>query len=158
VETISNPDLNLADLPALAELAHRRGLLLCVDNTLATPALCRPTTHGGDLVLHNATKVLGGHHDFTARAVLGRAPPTARIRRAGYRYGPLLGPWEAWLAVRGIRTLAPRIAWMSASAARVAGFLAEHPAVSRVRYPGLATTSDATQAELARRLLPEGGG
>ncbi|MDP9366524.1 MAG: aminotransferase class I/II-fold pyridoxal phosphate-dependent enzyme, partial [Chloroflexota bacterium] len=155
VETISNPAMKLADLPRLAEIAHDRNALLCVDNTFATPLLCRPLEHGADLVLHSATKYLGGHHDLTAGVVAGRRSLLDSIRRCGYRFGPTLGPMDAWLAVRGLHTLAPRIAWISETTATVAGFLRAHPAVAGVRYPGL---PDHPQAELARRLLPDGAG
>lgn len=137
VETISNPGLRLADIPRLAGLAHEAGALLCVDNTFATPMLCRPLEHGADLVVHSATKFLGGHHDLTAGVVAGAASLIAPIRRCGYRFGPTLGPSDAWLALRGIRTLAARMSWICAAASTVARFLAAHPEVGRLRYPGL---------------------
>jgi len=155
VDTISNPAMRLADLEPLATIAHDAGALLCVDNTFATPMLCRPLEYGADLVIHSATKFLGGHHDLTAGVVAGRQTVIDPIRRCGYLFGPTLGPWDAWLALRGIRTLAPRIAWISETAVRVASFLQAHPEVSSVRYPGL---PDHPQAELARRLLPDGAG
>ena len=152
VETISNPGMHLANLPALARIAHSRGALLCVDNTFATPALCRPIEHGANLVVHSATKFLGGHHDLTAGVVTGPVELIEPIRRAGYLFGPTLGAMDAWLAVRGIKTLAPRMAWISASAAHLAHLLAAHPRVSAVRYAGHA------QPTLARQLLPDGAG
>lgn len=155
VETISNPAMKLADLPRLADLAHAAGALLCVDNTFATPLLCRPLEHGADLVLHSATKFLGGHHDLMAGVVAGASHVIAPIRRCGYLFGPTLGPTDAWLALRGIRTLAARMAWVCAAAATVATFLESHPAVETVRYPGLA---GGPQGDLARRLLPDGEG
>lgn len=155
VETISNPAMKLADLPRLADLAHAAGALLCVDNTFATPLLCRPLEHGADLVVHSATKFLGGHHDLMAGVVAGSSRLIAPIRRSGYLFGPTLGPTDAWLALRGIRTLAARMAWICSAAIRVASFLASHPAVASVRYPGLA---EGPQADLARRLLPDGEG
>ncbi|MDQ3455782.1 MAG: aminotransferase class V-fold PLP-dependent enzyme [Actinomycetota bacterium] len=154
-ETIANPSMTLADLPELAAVAAARGVLLCVDNTFATPALCRPIEHGADLVVHSATKFLGGHHDLTAGVVAGRRDLIRRIRRCGQLYGPTLGAMDAWLVLRGIRTLAPRIAWMSESARLVADYLIGHPAVARVRYPG---SADQGEAALARRLLPNGAG
>lgn len=155
VETISNPAMKLPDLPRLADLAHAVGALLCVDNTFATPLLCRPLEHGADLVVHSATKFLGGHHDLMAGVVAGSAQVIAPIRRSGYLFGPTLGPTDAWLALRGIRTLAARMAWICSAAETVARFLAGHPAVASVRYPGLA---DGAQAALAARLLPDGTG
>ncbi|MBA2276425.1 MAG: aminotransferase class I/II-fold pyridoxal phosphate-dependent enzyme [Chloroflexia bacterium] len=155
VETIANPGIHLADLPALSALARERGIPLCVDNTFATPALCRPMEHGADLVVHSVTKFLGGHHDLTAGVVVGRADLLRRIQRTGYLIGSLLGAMDAWLALRGIRTLAPRMAWISKTAAEVAAELARHPAVAAVYYPGLAAGPD---ADLVRRLLPDGAG
>ena len=154
-ETISNPALKLVDLPALAGIAREHGALLVVDNTFATPALCRPLEHGADLVIHSATKFLGGHHDLSAGVVCGRAGLVARVHRAGYLFGPTVAPLDAWLAVRGMKTLAPRMAWASETAVAVARFLDGHPAVTAVRYPGL---PGYPQAELARRLLSDGAG
>ena len=154
-ETISNPALKLFDFSRAAAAAHDAGALLVVDNTFATPALCRPLAHGADLVVHSATKFLGGHHDLTAGVVAGRRDLIARVRRAGRAFGSTLGALDAWLALRGIETLAPRMAWISGTAAEVAAFLAAQQAVARVRYPGL---PDAPQAVLARRLLPDGAG
>lgn len=155
VETISNPAMKLCDLRHLAEIAHAGDALLCVDNTFATPALCRPIEHGADLVVHSATKFLGGHHDLTAGVVVGTTERIERIRRCGYLFGPTLGAMDAWLALRGIHTLAPRMAWISSTAAAVAHFLVNHPAVTAVRYPGLPGSS---QDALARTILPEGAG
>jgi len=155
VETIANPSLRLADLDRVAMVTRRHGVLLCVDNTFATPMLCRPLAHGADLVLHSATKFLGGHHDLIAGIVAGRRGLIAPIRRYGRLYGMTLGAMDAWLALRGLHTLAPRIAWMSDTAHAVAAFLQAHPAVAAVRYPGL---PDHPQEELARGLLPNGAG
>lgn len=155
VETIANPSINVCDIVGLAEICHRHGVRLVVDNTFATPALCRPIEHGADLVIHSATKFLGGHHDLTAGIIVGSADLIAEIRPTGYLLGALLGALDAWLALRGVRTLGPRMAWISASAERVARYLAGHPAVRYVSYPGLAVGSD---AELVRALLPNGAG
>lgn len=155
VETIANPSISVCDIAAIAGICHRRGVLLVVDNTFATPALCRPVEHGADLVIHSATKFLGGHHDLTAGIIVGRAGLIAEIRPTGYLLGALLGALDAWLALRGLRTLGPRMAWISASAQRVARHLAEHPAIRHVSYPGLATGAD---GDLVQALLPNGGG
>lgn len=155
IDTISNPAMKLADLPRISEIAHEADALLAVDNTFATPVLCRPLSHGADFVVHSATKFLGGHHDLTAGVIAGREELIAPIRRCGYLFGPTLGPLDAWLALRGIKTLAPRISWMSETALALASFLQTHPAVADVRYPGLPSYP---QADLAHRLLPDGGG
>jgi len=154
-ETIANPSLRLADLEALARFTQDHGLLLCVDNTFATPVLCRPLAYGADLVLHSATKFLGGHHDLIAGVVAGRRGVIEPIRRYGRLYGTTLGAMDAWLALRGLHTLAPRMAWISDTASTVAAFLRAHPAVTDVHYPGL---PDHPDEALARRLLPNGAG
>lgn len=154
-ETISNPGMVLTDIPAIADVVRPTGGLLVVDNTFATPALCRPLAHGADLVIHSAGKFLGGHHDATGGVIAGPAPTIAAIRRAGYLFGPILGPMDSWLILRGIRTLAPRMSWMSSSAAQIAGVLAAHPAVRAVRYPGL---PDPLRPHLGDRLMPHGAG
>ncbi len=155
IETIANPSIEVCDIAGLSEICRRRGVVLVVDNTFATPALCRPIEHGADLVIHSATKFLGGHHDLTAGIIVGRGDLIEEIRPTGYLLGALLGAFDAWLALRGVRTLGPRMAWISESAQRIAGFLAAHPAVRHVSYPGLATGAD---AELVRTLLPDGAG
>jgi methionine-gamma-lyase len=155
VETISNPGMALADLPSITAIAHEHDLLVCVDNTFATPALCRPIEYGADLVVHSAGKFLGGHHDLTAGVVVGRRTLIELIRRATYLFGPTLAPMEAWLTVRGIKTLLPRMTWISQTAATVAASLAAHPAVSSLRYPGL---PERASEDLTRRLLPAGAG
>ncbi|MGI8478147.1 MAG: trans-sulfuration enzyme family protein [Thermomicrobiales bacterium] len=154
-ETISNPGMELADLPALSAVAHDAGAVLLVDNTFATPALCRPLEHGADLVAHSAGKLLGGHHDVTSGVLLGTRRLLDPIRRVAYLTGPVLAPMEAWLTLRGIKTLAPRMAWVSQTAVAVARFLRGHPAVGVVRYPG---DPDGARAALTRRLLPGGAG
>ena len=155
VDTISNPAMKLADLPRVAAIAHAAGALLAVDNTFATPVLCRPIEHGADLVVHSATKFLGGHHDLTAGVIVGRRDLIAPIERCGYRFGPTLGSFDAWLALRGIKTLAPRMAWITETALTLATFLQTQRAIAAVRYPGL---PDHPQPDLVRRLLPEGAG
>jgi cystathionine beta-lyase/cystathionine gamma-synthase len=154
-ETISNPGMRLVDLDALSAITRERGALLVVDNTLATPVLCRPIEFGADLVIHSAGKFLGGHSDVTAGIVAGSSPLVARLKRAAYLYGPLLAPMEAWLTLRGLKTLAPRMTWASQSAATIADWLGTHPAVAEVNYAG---RHDHEQSALARRLLPCGAG
>lgn len=154
-ETIANPSMRLADLPALATITHEHGALLVVDNTLASPALCHPLEFGADLVLHSAGKFLGGHSDVTAGIVAGPTRLIARLKRTAFLYGPVLAPMEAWLTLRGIKTLAPRMQWISASAGTIADWLGRHPAVASVHYAG---RPDPDQRELADRMLPMGGG
>ncbi len=140
VETPSNPMGDVTDLAAVAALAHTRGALVAADNTTATPVHTRPLDHGVDVVLHSATKQLNGHGDVLAGALVAADPDTglwAGVRhQRGYR-GAVLGPFEAWLLLRGMRTLFVRVPRSSASALAVAEALAAHPAVAEVRYPGL---------------------
>jgi len=155
VETISNPSMEVPDLDALSGIAARHNIMLVVDNTFATPICCRPLEHGADLVVHSATKFLGGHHDLSAGVAVGPRDLVERMQRTSYLLGAVPGAMDAWLALRGIRTLAPRMAWISETTGEVARFLASHPAVSAVRYPGLATGAT---AEVVARMLPEGAG
>jgi cystathionine beta-lyase/cystathionine gamma-synthase len=155
VETISNPLVRVADLPALAAAAHRAGAFLLVDNTFATPCLCRPLSLGADAAYHSATKFLGGHSDLTAGVLVGAAAFIREARRVAIRFGPTLGPHDAWLAVRGIKTLSLRMARTCENARALATFLARHPKVGAVHYPGLASHPDHAVAE---RVLRGGSG
>jgi cystathionine gamma-synthase len=155
VEAISNPLLRLADLPGLAELARRRGLALLVDSTFASPALLRPLEHGATLVHHSATKYLSGHGDVTAGVLAGGAGLIGAARSEAVRIGLNLGPFDAWLTLRGVRTLSLRMERHSANALALARFLAGRAEVRRVHYPGLPAHP---QHALARRLLPTGFG
>jgi cystathionine gamma-synthase len=139
VESPANPLWIVSDIAALAELAHRAGALLAVDSTVATPVLTRPLSLGADLVMHSATKYLNGHSDVVAGTLT-----TARCDQfwAGIKLvlaqnGAVIGPFEAWLLQRGLRTLFPRVRWQAASAQILAERLAQHPAVREVLYPGL---------------------
>lgn len=150
VETISNPLLKVADLPRLAEAAQAAGAALIVDNTFATPVLCRPLALGADFCVHSATKYLGGHGD-----ALGGVVATTGIRRwqmneINKLLGANLGPQEAWLIHRGIKTLPLRFARQCANATQIAAWLAQHPRIAKVNYPGL---PDHPQHALARDLL-----
>jgi cystathionine beta-lyase/cystathionine gamma-synthase len=153
VETISNPLLKVADVPRLAELAHRAGAVLIVDNTFASPYLCRPMLHGADYVVHSATKYLGGHGDVLGGVVVTSAERQARLRDLIKLIGSNLGPQEAWLVLRGLKTLPLRMQRQCDSAATVAGRLAGNPKVGKVNYPGLV---DHPQHALAARLLERG--
>lgn len=138
-ETIANPTLSVPDLPALAELAHRVNGRFVVDATFATPLLCRPLEHGADLVVHSATKFLGGHADATGGVVVGPRPQLAPVREARIDFGGCLAPDEAFLLHRGLATLDLRVVRQSETAALLAEKLSGHPAVERIRYPGLAS-------------------
>jgi cystathionine gamma-synthase len=138
VETPTNPLLSIADIAVLAQLAHDAGALLVVDNTFASPYLQQPLVLGADAVVHSTTKYLGGHSDVVGGALVVTDP--ALGERCAYLQnatGAVAGPFDAWLALRGVRTLGPRMDRHSANAARVADMLAAHPAVVEVRYPGL---------------------
>jgi cystathionine gamma-synthase len=138
VESISNPLLSVADVAGLAARCRAAGARLVVDSTLATPLLQRPLALGADLVVHSATKYLGGHGDAAGGVVVARAGLThATLVRQARLLGASLGPFEAQQIHRGLKTLALRVERQCASAAQVAGFLAGHPAVARAYYPGL---------------------
>jgi len=136
-EIISNPLMKVADVPALAEIAHRAGAALLVDSTFASPYLIRPAEHGADYIIHSATKYLGGHGDVMAGVVACSAERGRDLRERQKLLGANLGPQEAWLTLRGIKTLPLRMRQHCANAEQVAGWLAAHPAVARVHYPGL---------------------
>jgi cystathionine beta-lyase/cystathionine gamma-synthase len=155
VETISNPLWNVVDIAALVEVCRGKGVKLLVDNTAATPYLIRPLTIGADVVIHSATKFLGGHHDVTAGILVGSAEFIARARDIAIRLGPSLAAFDAWLAVRGIKTLALRMERSCANAAAVARFLQAHRNVRHVFYPGL---DSHPQHELVRRTMNGNGG
>ena len=141
VETPANPTCAITDIAATAEAAHAAGARVVADSTLCTPVLCRPIEHGADLVMHSATKQLNGHADVLAGALVTarRDELWERITHdRGYR-GAVLGPFEAWLLLRGMRTLFLRVPHSATSAQRIAGWLTQHPAVSEVCYPGLPT-------------------
>ena len=141
LESPTNPLLDVADLAGLTAAAHEAGVLVAVDNTFATPLLQRPLEDGADIVVHSATKYLAGHSDVilgltvTAPDEAGRAL-RARLARHRTLGGAIAGPMEAWLALRGLRTLALRLERACANAAELASRLEEHPRIARVRYPG----------------------
>lgn len=138
VETLSNPFLNVTDLSAMAGLARRAGCLLAVDNTFLSPYLCRPLEHGADLVIHSATKFLGGHSDLVAGAVVAReAALGAEVYFIQNATGGVLGPQDCFLLMRGLKTLGVRMARQQESAVRLARWLQERPEVQAVYYPGL---------------------
>lgn len=136
-ESISNPLLKVADVGALAQLGHEHGATVVIDNTFASPRLLRPLEHGVDVVVHSATKYLAGHGDVVAGVVAASASGTAPIRHVRTLSGGVLSPFEAWLTLRGIRTLPLRIARQSGSALELARWLQERNWVEHVYYPGL---------------------
>jgi cystathionine beta-lyase/cystathionine gamma-synthase len=136
-ETVANPTTAVADLPALAEIAHERGALLVVDSTMAPPVICRPLEHGADLVLHSATKYLGGHSDTTGGVVSGAPGLIGQVRAVRVDTGGALAPDEAFLLRRGLETLPLRVARQCSTAMLFAAAVARHPAVRHVDYPGL---------------------
>lgn len=154
VETISNPLMRLADLRGLATIARAAGATLIVDNTFASPYLCRPTEHGADAVVHSATKYLGGHGDLTAGVVAAGAQLLAGVGLVSRLVGGTLGAFDAWLALRGIRTLALRLERQCANALALARALEAHPRVARVHYCGLQSH---TQHSLANTLFGGAG-
>jgi cystathionine gamma-synthase len=140
IETPSNPWLKTVDIAHAARCAHAAGALLAVDSTAATPVLQRPLEHGADIVMHSATKGINGHSDVLA-GVLATAAPAAQIwtgiKADRHDAGAVLGPFEAWLLLRGMRTLPLRVERMSANAFKLATWLKAHPKVADVYYPGL---------------------
>lgn len=137
IESPTNPALEVADIPTLCEAAHRVGARVVVDNTFATPLVQRPLDDGADLVLHSATKYISGHSDVLLGVVVTRDDEVFRALDDKRRsLGALPGTLEAWLALRGLRTMALRVERATANARELARRLAEHPAVDRVRYPG----------------------
>lgn len=158
LETPTNPRLKIFDIRAIAELAHANGsrTLMGVDNTFATPYLQRPLELGADLVVHSTTKYLGGHSDVVGGAVLLNDQETyERLKFLQNAIGAVPGPMDCWLVLRGLKTLPVRMDRHADNALAVAQFLADHPAVKEVIYPGLA---DHPQYELAQRQMRNAGG
>ncbi len=136
VETPSNPLLGITDLDRTCALAHAAGARVCVDNTWATPALQRPLEHGADLVVHSTTKYLNGHGDVTGGVVVGREADVEALRAEQVLGGAVPSPFDCWLTLRGLRTLAVRMRAHCEGALAVADFLAAHPRVKAVLFPG----------------------
>jgi cystathionine beta-lyase/cystathionine gamma-synthase len=154
-ETPANPTLDCVDIAAVAEVARAGGARLVVDNTFATPLNTRPLELGAHASFHSGTKYLGGHSDVVA-GVLASDREGVELAWDHLRvFGPVLGPFDAWLVTRGLRTLALRVARQNENAARIAEFLASHPAVARVNYPGLA--SHPAHAVAAKQMRGFGG-
>jgi cystathionine gamma-synthase len=141
-ESPTNPYLRVLDLPQAVDIARRNNLILIVDSTFATPINQRPLGFGVDLVIHSATKYLGGHNDLLAGAVVGPREPVAEIKKSRSVLGGITGPQDAYLLLRGLKTLALRVQRHNENGMRVAQFLEGHPKVRRVYYPGLSSHPD----------------
>ena len=151
LETPANPTLKLTDLAACAEIAHARGALVVVDNTFASPYLQNPLELGADIVLHSMTKFINGHTDVVAGIVVAKDPEVlARLRKVHQNFGGTMDPHQAWLVLRGVKTLGLRMDRAQENAGKLARFLEQHPKVSWVRYPGLESHP---QYELGRRQM-----
>lgn len=156
-ETPANPNMRLVDIAAISAIARRAGARCIVDNTYATPVITRPIELGADIVVHSATKYLGGHGDVVAGLVVGSAEDISAIRLVGMKdmTGAVMAPFNAMLVLRGLKTLQLRMRQHAQTAAEIARFLHGHPAVSMVHYPGLPSFA---QADLARKQMDQFGG
>jgi len=146
-ESPTNPFMRCVDYEALVAIAKRHNLITAVDATFATPVNCRPLAFGVDIVIHSLTKYLGGHNDLMAGAVVGSFMQMTRLRQAQGMLGSIADPHGAYLMLRGIKTLGLRVAQQNKSGLAVARFLADHPKVRRVWYPGLASHPDHALAQ-----------
>ena len=155
VESISNPLLRVADTPGIAEITRDAGSALIVDNTFGTPYLQRPLELGADIVVHSATKYLSGHGDLTVGVVAAGAPYDTALEQIRKTVGYVLGPFEAWLAHRGLKTLPLRMQRQCENARLISARLASHPKVAKVHHPALADHPD---TKVARRVLSDTGG
>jgi cystathionine gamma-lyase len=155
IETPTNPLLQVLDIAAIAELAHRRGAKLAVDNTFASPYLQQPLALGADIVVHSTTKYLGGHSDVVGGAVIGRRELLEPVKFYQNAAGGVPGPFDAYLTLRGLKTLAIRMERHCANARELAGWLERHPSVECVYYPGL--QSHPGHALAARQMRDFGG-
>ncbi|HEV3474765.1 MAG TPA: aminotransferase class I/II-fold pyridoxal phosphate-dependent enzyme [Actinomycetota bacterium] len=154
-ETIGNPRMQVADLEALSAACRERNIALVVDNTFASPYLCNPLAHGANVVVHSSTKYIGGHHDLTGGLSIGDHETLGEVRELSIDLGGIAGPFDAWLALRGVQTLALRMDRHCATARALARFLEDHDKVSAVWYPGLESHPD---HEIARRMLRDFSG
>jgi cystathionine beta-lyase/cystathionine gamma-synthase len=154
-ETITNPLCRVPDLEAIVTMAKSHGIPVLVDNTFATPVLCRPLEIGAAVVMHSATKFIGGHSDLVAGVVVGSRSVMAAARARSVRTGTPLGPFDAWLALRGLRTLDVRMHRHSENSIAVAGAMRSMTGVSAVHHPLL---EGSPSYDVATRLLPQGAG
>ena len=155
VESISNPLLRVADIEAISEITRAAGATLIVDNTFGTPFLQRSLDLGADILVHSATKYLSGHGDITAGVVVAGPPYSDAVEQLRKLVGGVLGPFEAWLAHRGLKTLPLRMGRQCENARAIAGYLATHPKVTKVNHPSLEAHPD---HETAKRVLSDTGG
>lgn len=153
METISNPLLRVGQIDRVAALTKSAGAALLVDNTFATPLLARPMEMGANLVVHSLTKFLAGHGDVMGGVVISDAAHYETLRTLSRTFGPVLGPFESYLAMRGIKTFAVRMERQCTNACRVASWLAAHPEIARVHFPADPAHPDAVTI---RRMLPDG--
>ncbi|SEP70118.1 cystathionine gamma-synthase/cystathionine gamma-lyase [Pseudomonas soli] len=155
IESPTNPLLHLVDIKAVCELARERGVMTCIDNTFCSPWNQQPITLGVDLVMHSASKYIGGHSDLTGGVVVAaNRELLGRLRKISMAVGAIQGPFDCYLALRGLKTLDVRMERQSANALRVAQFLEQHPQVEQVYYPGLESHP---QHELCKRQMRTGG-
>lgn len=156
LETPTNPLLQVYDIRQLTEIAHRHGILVAVDNTFASPYIQNPLVDGADLVVHSTTKYIGGHSDVLGGAIIVQDPQLAeRIKFLQNAAGAIIGPFEAWLTLRGLKTLALRMRQHTHNAGVLAQYLTHHPRVARVYYPGL--FEGAARAIVDRQMREYGG-
>jgi methionine-gamma-lyase len=141
-ETIGNPRMPVPDLSVLSAACRDRSVALVVDNTFASPYLCNPLGHGATVVVHSSTKYIGGHHDLTGGLAIGDRETLGEVREMSIDLGGMAGPVDAWLALRGVQTLALRMERHCATARALAQLLEDHPKVAAVWYPGLASHPD----------------
>jgi cystathionine gamma-synthase/methionine-gamma-lyase len=153
LETISNPLMKLADIPAISKIAHQIGTKVIVDNTFATPFLFQPLKHGVDFCVHSTTKYIGGHGDVLGGAIVTSRENRSMLHEIIKMTGGNLGPAEAWLTLRGLKTLPLRMRQHCLNAMEVAKWLEGHPRIARVNYPGLTSHP---QHELAKRIFSRG--
>lgn len=153
METISNPLLRVGELDRIAELARANGAALVVDNTFATPLLIRPLEWGANIVVHSVTKFLAGHGDVLGGVIVSDAAHADTIRTISRTIGPVLGPFESYLTMRGVKTFALRMERQCSNACRIANWFATRGGIARVHYPAAADHPDAATV---RRLLPDG--
>lgn len=154
-ETIGNPAIKVADLERLGELCTDAGVPMIVDNTFASPVLSRPAAHGADVVVHSATKFIGGHHDLIGGVLCSDSATMTKVRGWTREMGPTMAPFVAWLAIRGLATMSLRVRRSSDSALQIARFLEGHEAIDAVYYPALESSPD---KDLCDRLLGGLGG